>query len=305
VVVPRYGAVVPVMRGVAKNPIGEPMRGVTAVYWELRSVLSSLLTVAVAVAVAVVVGCGDSRGEADKPAALTFWLSQQTPQAIKDEITAFGSRHGLRPEIVTIPDPFESNTLTKWTAGERPDVIYWQPATKFLAQLVPPTNLQDLSPMDFVKRTKYGLATESGAIGGKTYTATVGFPSVFGIIYNKAVFARHRLAPPKTLDELRAVSRKLKAAGVAPTSVAAGGDPWTTQVPVYEMLTDAVAGGLIGEISRGRAAWTDPAVVTALRDFKATSTRDTPTRTTGPPRTRISSPGCCPARSPWWRRGRG
>lgn len=216
---------------------------------------------------AVIAGCGGPGRDADaKPASLTFWLSQQAPQAVKSGITAFGARYGVRPEIVTIPDPFETNTLTKWTAGERPDVLYWQPAAKFLAQLVPRTNLQDLSAMAFVRRTKYGLAAGSGAVDGRTYTATVGFPAIFGIFYNRDVFAEHDLRPPKTYDELLSMSRRLATAGVAPMSVA-GGDPWTTQVPVYQLFTDAVAGGLIGRINQARASWTDPAVVTALRTF--------------------------------------
>lgn len=213
-------------------------------------------------------GGGTSDQSTQKPESLTFWISQQTPQPIKDEIAAFGEESGITPEIVTIPDPFENNTLTKWTAGERPDVIYWQPATKFFAQLVPEKNLQDLSNMDFVGKTKYGLAAESGAVGDKTYTATVGFPSIFGIFYNKTVFDEHGLEPPKTVDDLTQVSQELKSAGVAPMAVA-GGDPWTMQVPVYEMLTDAVADGLIARINTGEATWTDPAVVAALRDFKA------------------------------------
>lgn len=231
-----------------------------------RRVLSILLSGFLTITAAACGGLGEETSATAN--SLTFWLSQQTPQPIKDEIAAFGKQNGIDPEIVTIPDSFETNALTKWTAGERPDVIYWQPARKFLAQLIPAANLQDLSGMDFVKKSKYGLATESGAMDGKTYTATVGFPSIFGILYNKGVFAKNYLAPPKSLDDLLAAARKLKFAGVAPMSVA-GGDPWTMQVPVYEMLTDAVANGLIAKINTAEADWTDPAVVSALRDFKS------------------------------------
>ncbi|RSM64128.1 hypothetical protein DMB66_21065 [Actinoplanes sp. ATCC 53533] len=227
----------------------------------LRFMLSGIVA-------ATVAGCGISGDRAGAEAtSLSFWLAQQTPQPIRDGIAAFGRENGIATEIVTVPDPFETNTLTKWAAGERPDVLYWQPATKFFIQLVPKANLQDLSGMDFVGRTRHRLAVESGALDGRTYTATVGFPAVFGIFYNKDVFARAGLTPPKNPGDLRAVCQQLKAAGVVPMSVA-GGDPWTMQVPVYEMLTDAVAGGLIERINTARAAWTDPAVVAALRDFK-------------------------------------
>ncbi|SEG88663.1 raffinose/stachyose/melibiose transport system substrate-binding protein [Nonomuraea solani] len=219
-------------------------------------ILTTLLTIGAS-------GCGSA-----EPAPLTFWISQQTPQSVKDGIAAFGEQGGVEAEIVTIPDPFETNTLTKWTAGERPDVLYWQPAKKFFAQLVPRVNLQDLSGMDFVKKAKHRLAAESGAADGRTYIATVGFPSIFGLFYNRNVFAENKITPPKSYAELLAASKKLKAAGVTPMSIA-GGDAWTMQVPVYELFTDPVAAGLVEKINTRAASWQDPAVVSALSTFKS------------------------------------
>jgi raffinose/stachyose/melibiose transport system substrate-binding protein len=228
-----------------------------------------LLLTAVLAAALGACGSGDSGSDSGAaPKSLSFWISQQTPQSIKDEIAAYGTQAGIKTDVVTIPDPFETNTLTKWTAGERPDVIYWQPATKFFAQLVPQTNLQDLSDMAFVSKTKYNLAKESGAVDGKTYTATVGFPSIFGIFYNKAAFTKAGVQPPTTYQEFLDASAKLKKAGTTPMSVA-GGDAWTTQVPVYTLLTDAVEGGLVSKINTGAATWKDPAVVSSLSTFKS------------------------------------
>ena len=43
----------------------------------------------------------------------------------------------------------------------------------------------------------------------------------------------------------------------------------TTQVPVIELLTDAVNGGLISNINTKKAQWSDPAVTGALSTFKS------------------------------------
>ena len=145
---------------------------------------------------------------------------------------------------------------------------FWQPSTKFLRQLDPAQNLQDLSGLAFVGRTKYGLAKRSGSVDGKVYTATFGFPSVFGLFYNKAVLARIGVAAPATAAELDTAMRKAKAAGVSPLQLA-GGDAWTNQVPVYDLLTQAVGAGLIDRINRRQAIWSDPAVVAALTTFKS------------------------------------
>lgn len=193
---------------------------------------------------------------------LTAWGAQSTSDATKEALAAYEAETGIKVTLEIIPDNFDQNLLTRWTTGQRPDILFYQPLPAFLAKLNPAENLQDLSDMDFVAQVKYGLE-DSGAIDGVHYTATYGFPSILGMFYNSATLDAAGLEYPATLDALEESFASVKDAGVAPLQIT-GGDAWTTQLPFFELLTDAVADGFIDRINDGSAKWTDPEVVDAL-----------------------------------------
>lgn len=229
-----------------------------------RSLTAATCVVFTAVALAGCDAGASSSGESVD--SLTLWASQSTPDAVKAVIDSYAKESGVSIDLTVIPDAFESNTLTKWAAGQRPDVLFFQPDPGNLSQLNPSKNLQDLGDLPFVESTKFGLA-DSGAIDGVHYTATYSFPSVFGVYYNKKVFADNGIAVPTTVDELDSAAAKLKAAGVTPFEIA-GGDAWTGQIGFISALTDTVADGTVSKVNDGSASFSDPAFVEAAEVSK-------------------------------------
>ena len=205
-------------------------------------------------------GCASS-GSSKKVTELTLWASQSTPAAVMAIAADYKKASGVTIKLTTIPDAFETNTLTKWQAGQRPDILFFQPGPGYLSQLNPKKNLIDLGALPFVKKTKYGLA-DSGVINGVHYTATYDFPSVFGLFYNKKVFADNGLTAPKTTDELNTDAARLKSAGVTPFGIS-GGDSWTGQIGYIAGLTDQVSSGAVAKINEGSLKVSSPAFVSA------------------------------------------
>ena len=162
-------------------------------------------------------GCSTSGGTAAPVTELTAWAAQSTSDAVKQVVADYATSSGVKIDLQIIPDGFEANLLTKWTAGQRPDIMFFQPAKGQLSQLNPKKNLQDLGSLDFVNKTKFGLA-DSGMIDGVHYTATYGFPAVFGVYYNTKVFADNGIKVPTSQAELDKAAQTLKAAGVYPPS---------------------------------------------------------------------------------------
>ncbi|WP_309620624.1 extracellular solute-binding protein, partial [Salinibacterium sp.] len=181
--------------------------------------------------------------------------------SVKSVINDYEATSGVKIDLTIIPDAFESNTLTKWAAGQRPDIIFFQPSPGFLSQLNPAKNLQDLGDLPFATETKFGLE-ESGSLDGTHYTATYGFPSVFGVYYNKKVFADNGIDVPKTTADLDAAAVALKAAGVTPFGIT-GGDSWTGQIGFISAVTDTVADGGAEAVNDGTASFTDAPFVEA------------------------------------------
>lgn len=215
------------------------------------------------VSVASLSGCASEAPADDGATKLTIWGAQSTPQATKDILDVYAEESGVEMEFVTIPDGFEANVMTKWTTGQRPDLLFGQSSNLFLSQLDAEKNLQDLSDMPFVSKTLFGLA-DSGTLDGIHYTATTGFPSVFGVFYNKDVFAEAGVAIPETNEEFAAALDTFQADGIDAVAIA-GGDTWTLQLPYITALTDAVDEGFVDDLNANKAGYdTSNAVIEAL-----------------------------------------
>lgn len=206
-------------------------------------------------------------GDAAAVESMSFWAAQEMPPAVIDLIERYGEERDVDVEITTVPGPFEQNALTRWTAGDRPDVLFWQPFEQRLRQLQPEQNLQDVGDLPAIARTKYGIAEGSGDIDGTKYAFTFGFPAVYGLFYNKAVLQEAGVEPPTTQEELDAALTSLQQSGTTPVHLA-GGDPWTLQIGPLSWMTDAAEDGLIEQINSADAEWTDPAVVEAFANLK-------------------------------------
>lgn len=171
---------------------------------------------------------GDA-GNAEAASSITVWHNAADNAGIKDLYKNFTAKTGIKVDLVPIPaDSFESTVTTKWATGDRPDILEYHPTTSSLALLNADENMQDLSGMDFVKKSG-DLYKQTGSLNGKVYAAVTGFPSVFGVFYNKDVFAKAGVEVPKTFDELISSCPQLKKAGVAPF-YESGGSQWPTQI---------------------------------------------------------------------------
>ena len=162
---------------------------------------------------------------------LTVWYLGVNPKAFIDVFQRWADKTGNKVNLIAMPsDGFETQTLTKWTAGERPDIMEYHGTNGFL-QLNPAKNLQDLSGEAFVKKAPIlypALATQNG----KTYAAITSFPQVFGVYYNKKVLADVGITTaPQNFTDVQAACAaiKQKTPNVAPIWESAGSG-WPPQI---------------------------------------------------------------------------
>lgn len=161
---------------------------------------------------------------------LTVWYLSVNPPAFIDVFQRWADKTGNKVELVAIPsDGFETQTLTRWAAGERPDIMEYHANQGFFA-LNPEENLQDLSGEAFVQKAP-SLYPTLGTYKGKTYAAITSFPQVFGLYFNKQVLADAGLEPPQTIADLMTICTTLKekAPDVAPIWEN-GGSVWPPQI---------------------------------------------------------------------------
>lgn len=122
-------------------------------------------------------------------------------------------------EVESLQDEAYKTKFTAYTSSNNlPDIlsVWGQPAfidpvinSGYLAEL----NMADYADYHFVDGSMNGFSKD-----GKLY----GLPrntDIFGIYYNKQVFADNGLEVPKTMDEFYAIVDKLNAAGITPVSM--------------------------------------------------------------------------------------
>jgi raffinose/stachyose/melibiose transport system substrate-binding protein len=199
----------------------------------IRRTAAVAVALAAAVAVAACSSGGSSSlsasdnpltGAAPKGVMLTLWHNAADPSALTDLYKAYEKASGNTISLVDIPPgTFPTTVQSKWATGARPDILEWHGnLTDFLA-LNGTQNMVDLTSLPFVKK-EGSLAQLSGSDNGKTYAATIGFPGVSGIFYNKQVFAKAGLTPPPSYADLASDCTILKAKlpGVSPIFQAGG-----------------------------------------------------------------------------------
>jgi ABC-type glycerol-3-phosphate transport system substrate-binding protein len=186
--------------------------------------LAGFLAVALGWCLSLASGCSrkaeapaDGRGtETRKTVHLSVLAGQSTSDAgIEEMIDVQLERTNPGTELdwerVDWGDKFQSQMQAKFAAGEVPDIMIGK--AQDVATYLPSGNLAPIPPtaLRFVRDDALGSVSSGGAAYGIPYNAFYQ-----GVLYDKGIFERLGLTPPRTLEELAAAVRKLRSAGITP-----------------------------------------------------------------------------------------
>jgi raffinose/stachyose/melibiose transport system substrate-binding protein len=204
-----------------------------------------------------------------KGVTLTVWESNSLTPGYKALFTAFENATGAKIDPVVFPDPFESNLMTKWATGARPDLMIFQSAVDWIQQVNPAKNLFDLTGQPYVAKELFHQNQYASVLDGQDYGLSLETPSVFGLWYNKQILAKDGLSAPTSFTQLVSACQTIKKdnPGVSPL-YDAGGDQWPTQVLPFMLWTDSMKAGLQTELNTNKAQWTNQAIIQSLNDYK-------------------------------------
>jgi raffinose/stachyose/melibiose transport system substrate-binding protein len=228
-------------------------------------------TVAVVAALAVVAAvAGTARATTSKSPTLTVWMAQTEVAAAKTAFARYHQVTGTKINTVVIPDPYESNVLTKFAAGQHPDILFWQPTHGELGLINATKTLQTLDGEKYLKKEPKTITKYAGSIGKHTYAAIFGSPAIIGVWYNKQNFVKAGITSvPKNFAQFKAAAAKLKAAGITPL-YDAGGDMWPDQWLVDLLMAEAwTKGGLAAKLNTNKATFSDPRFLNAVNQYQS------------------------------------
>lgn len=192
---------------------------------------SKILKVILLIAITALIlpGCGNSTPEAvseskestvqtDKPAEEAkieiFSQKPENVEVLNEIIAKFTSDNpNIKVALTSSPDAAKV-LITRISTNDIPDVVNIFPTTSVYKNMMEEGIFLDLTNETFMKNVSQGTV-DLIKYEDKAYAVPITV-NAYGLYYNKDIFAKYALEPPKTLEELYSICDKLKANGVQP-----------------------------------------------------------------------------------------
>lgn len=167
-------------------------------------------------------------------------------------------------EAVAQPNAWDA-TRTAIAGGAGPDIVI-TPGPSFVFELAQAGQLMPLD--DFKDQFAWGeifvpWALNLGLVDGKLYSLPHELESLV-LYYNKTLFEENGWEPPRTIEEMMALSEEIAAADIIPFSHANAEWRPSNEWFVGEMLNHVAGPQKVYEALTGQREWTDPDFVTAI-----------------------------------------
>lgn len=168
-----------------------------------------------------------------------------------------------------------AKTIKARVARGCPPDVAMLPQPGLLTDLAQRGHLQpmDASVRGLVRRNYDVEWRRRATVDGKLYGVWFKAANKSTLWYSRRAFMAAGVVPPSTWQELKQVAARLRAAGMAPFSVA-GADGWTLTDWFENVYLATVGPAQYDRLARGKLAWTDPSVIAALRRLAEILARD-------------------------------
>ncbi|UMP03375.1 ABC transporter substrate-binding protein [Amycolatopsis sp. EV170708-02-1] len=237
--------------------------------------MSKRVLAAAMVAVLAIAGCGSGSGSGD-PKTLKLWHYEAPDSAMgvawAEAIKQFEASHpGVK--VAFEEKGFEQIQKTApmvLNSGDAPDVLEYNKGNATAGLLSKQGLLTDIgeevAKRGWDKQLTPALQTtarydENGVMGSGNWYGVPNYAEYVKIFYNKDMFARQGLEPPRTIEQLTAAMDKFTTAGITPLAV--GGSEYPAHQILYQLaLTKADRAWVdryqryTGKVDFHDAAWT-------------------------------------------------
>jgi arabinogalactan oligomer/maltooligosaccharide transport system substrate-binding protein len=191
-------------------------------------------------------GCGSGGGASDSGSegvSLTIWADDKYSRAIKESAAKWGELNDVQVNVQAVSKDLQTVYVTAAQAGKGPDLVMG--AHDWIGNLVQNGTIDPLQLTDDTRAAFNELALQGVTYNGQIY----GIPYA---IENVVLFRNTDLAPqaPKTLDELVAKGKELKAAGKVSEIMALPVGPNGDAYHMYPIYTSG-GGYLFGKGAEG------------------------------------------------------
>lgn len=210
-------------------------------------------------------GTGQQRAAGSGGNSVTIWdiSTGDQQKLVKDLARHFSSTH--KNMSVTVQffqnDPYKNKLRTAMGAGNPPDIFFgWGGGV--LKSYVDAGKVYPL-PGSVNTSKFFPSMMRPVTFNGKVYGIPNNGVQPVVFFYNKQIFSKYNLSPPRTWSGLLKMVKLLKQKGVTPISLA-GQNKWTSMM-YQEYLVNRIGGSapMQGVLNKKPNAWSDPAFIKA------------------------------------------
>ncbi|MBU7318516.1 extracellular solute-binding protein [Paenibacillus oleatilyticus] len=217
---------------------------------------------------------GGDKGKASDKVKLSLWhnftgddLRAKTMRGIMEQYKK--DHPNVELDIQGIPpDGYRARLKTVAAANEMPDLFVMWPGV-MTKEFAGGDLLQPINPLlDSKADWKNGFlpgSFDDFTLNGNIYAAPMGLSPTSILYYNKAMFDKHNVKPPKTWDDMMSLVETFKKEKITP--IALGNKAaWLAQSSILSSLADRVTGTewFLNAAEQKGAKFTDPEFVQAL-----------------------------------------
>ncbi|MFD6289793.1 extracellular solute-binding protein [Streptomyces sp. NPDC060205] len=230
----------------------------------------TLLGLAAGVPVSAALAACGSSGPGTGGGATYWYLNGQPQEGVRaGAVDAFNkARPKEQIKDTTFQnDAYKTKIKTAIGAGRAPTIIWgWGGGT--LRSYVKAGQVDDLTPWfdehPEVKKRLLPSSFDAATVDGKIYAMPGETVQPIILYYNRKVFDRVGVEPPKSWDDIMALVPRFNAKGIAPFAL--GGQSRWTNMMWLEFLFDRIGGPEVFQavIDGEKDAWSNPRAITAL-----------------------------------------
>ena len=236
----------------------------------MKSRLSLKSKALIAATVSSLAFTGTLIAPAHAASTITLWHIQTTgngPKLIQDAVDRFKADNpGVDVEVSPIANDAFKDKIKVALGANNPPCIFPSWGGGPLSSYAKAGQVIDLSSYLAVNNYKSRFVNASWSnvtFNNKVYGVPVENSSIAVIWYDKAIFAKYRLTPPRTFDGLLKIVKTLNSKGIAPFTLA-GGSKWPS-IMWYDYLADRIGGSkaFTSAALRTGGKFSDPSFVKA------------------------------------------
>jgi xylobiose transport system substrate-binding protein len=232
-----------------------------------RSLTRRLSPLLAAVALlAPLAACSSGGGSSSSGGTLHVYVYQDTATKVQDAAAEqFNKTSKVKVKLIGVPGTNYSDKLRAVMGTPNAPDIFFNWGQGSIKPYVDAGRLLDLTPYlnsdPSFKNSFIPAVLDAGKINGKYYGIPMRGTQPVILFYDKALFAKYGLQPPKTYSDLLSVVSTFKSKGITP--IALGGQDSWTELMWLEILLDRTAGPTVfTRIESGdKSAWGDPAML--------------------------------------------